>query len=149
MEQIWIGKEIHSLNNMIRRYFESSPAKKEIEEVTSNNGWIIRYLSENEDHDIYQKDLEEHFTIARSTASRVLGLMEEKGMIRRLPVARDARLKKIVLTDKSRKILNLMCRDAEWMEQSLVKDFSEEEEKTLCSYIQRMKDNISSERPAR
>mgnify|MGYP001005593157 CR=1 FL=1 len=145
MEKIWIGWEIRSLYNLIRRYFEFSCGKKEIETITGNNGWIIGYLWRNEHagKDIYQKNIEEHFTITRSTASKVLGLMEQKGLIRRQAVARDARLKKIILTEKAKKIKGLMHRDAERMEQNLIMGFTDAEVKTLYSYIQRMKKNIS------
>ena len=142
MEKL-IGLELRSLNNLIRRYFEFSSHKKEIETVTGNNGWIIGYLAKNADRDIYQKDLEEHFTITRSTASKVLTLMEQKGLIRREAVARDARLKKIVLTDKAKEIRGLMNEDAEKMEQTLIKGFTEDEIRMLYSYLQRMKENIS------
>lgn len=144
MDEIWVGREFHSLNNLIRRYFEFSSHKREVETITGNNGWIIGYLSENADKDIYQRDLENHFTIARSTASKVLRLMEQKGLIQRQAVAHDARLKKIVLTQKANKIKGLMREDAEIMEQTLTKGFTEEELKTLYSYIQRMKENITN-----
>jgi MarR family transcriptional regulator for hemolysin len=148
MDEIWVGRELHSLNNLIHRYFEFSSHKKEVETITGNNGWIIGYLSENTDKDIYQRDLENHFTIARSTASKVLRLMEQKGLIQRQAVAHDARLKKIVLTQKANKIKGLMMEDMEIMEQTLTKGFTEEELKTLYSYIQRMKENITNNKPA-
>lgn len=144
MDEIWIGREFHSLNNLIHRYFEFSSHKREVETVTGNNGWIIGYLSENADKDIYQRDIEKHFTIARSTASKVLRLMEEKGLIQRQPVAHDARLKKIILTQKAYEIKGLMREDAEMMERTLTQGFTEEELKTLHSYIQRMKENITN-----
>lgn len=142
MEKIWFGLELRSLNNLIRRYFEFASHRKEIETVTGNNGWIIRYLAENKDKDVYQKDLEEQFTVTRSTTSKVLRLMEQKGLIRRQAVNRDARLKKIVLTEKAWKIKELMREDAEKMEQSLIKGFTEEELQTFYSYLQRMKANL-------
>ena len=144
MDEIWIGREFHSLNNLIHRYFEFSSHKREVETITGNNGWIIGYLSENSDKDIYQRDIEKHFTIARSTASKVLRLMEEKSLIQRQPVAHDARLKKIILTQKAYEIKGLMREDAEMMEQTLTQGFSEEELKTLHSYIQRMKENLTN-----
>ena len=142
MENQMIGRELRSLNNLIRRYFEFTTHKQEIEAITGNNGWIIGYLAQNHDRDIYQKDLERHFTITSSTASRVLSRMEQKGLIQRQPVARDARLKKIVLTEKAWRLKGLMREDIVQMEQTLVRGFSETEKKTLYSYIQRMKQNI-------
>lgn len=143
MDERLIGRELRSLNNLIRRYFDFATHRKEIETVTGNNGWIIGYLAENTDKDIYQKDLERHFTITRSTASRVLSRMEQKGLIERQPVARDARLKKIVLTDKAWQLKGLMRQDVVQMEQTLLHGFTEEEKRTLSAYIQRMKHNIT------
>lgn len=142
MDGIRIGRELRALDNTIRRYFEFSSHRSEIQRATGNNKWIICYLAENEGKDIYQKDIENHFTIARSTASKVLNLMEQKGMIQRQPVAQDARLKKIVLTDEAKKIQGLMQEDSERMNRTLTKGFTDEELETLRSYLQRMRANL-------
>lgn len=143
MEGKKVGLELRALNNLIRRYFASSVRGKEIKSVTGNNGWIIGYLSAHADEDIYQKDIEDHFTIARSTASRVLSLMEQKGLIQRLAVRQDARLKKIVLTEKACKIREIMLEDAAILESTLIKGFQAEEVDVLLSYIKRIKENIT------
>jgi DNA-binding MarR family transcriptional regulator len=138
-----IGFELRALNNLIRRYFEFSAHKREIDRVTGNNGWIIGYLANHSESAIYQKDIEEHFTIARSTASKVLTRMEEKGLIERLAVEEDARLKQIVLTERAREISGIMTEDADGMEKNLMNGFSDAEIAQLVSYIDRMKENIS------
>ena len=143
MEKTSVGMELRSLNNLIRRYFHFSSHKKEIESATRSNGWIIAYLADREESDIFQKDIEDHFTITRSTASKVLSLMEQKGLVQRQAVEQDARLKKIVLTEKARDLSKIMRKEAEKMEEALVQGFSDEEIETLFSYIKRMKDNIS------
>ncbi|MGE4353992.1 MAG: MarR family winged helix-turn-helix transcriptional regulator [Oscillospiraceae bacterium] len=143
MEKDTIGVELRSLNNLIRRYFEFSSHKKEVDSVTGNNGWIIGYLADNKGHDIFQKDIEDHFTITRSTASKVLSLMERKGLIQRLAVAQDARLKKIVLTEKAWDINKVMKKDSKEMDETLLRGFTEGEIEALISYIRRMKENIS------
>lgn len=140
-----IGIEFRSLSNLIRRFFEFSSHKKEIVNVTGNNGWIIGYLADNLNRDIYQKDIEEHFTITRSTASKVLSRMEQNGLIQRQTVTQDARLKKIVLTPAALKIRNIMLEDEEKLERTLTKGFTGEEIELLLSYIKRMKKNISPE----
>ncbi|GAU78914.1 MarR family winged helix-turn-helix transcriptional regulator [Fusibacter sp. 3D3] len=140
-----LGFELRSLNNLIKRYFEFSSHRKEIETITGNNGWIIGYLGRNVDRDIFQRDIEEHFTITRSTASRVLSLMAQKGLITRETVSQDARLKKIVLTEKALELRELMLEDITRLEQTLIKGFTEEEIKVLHAYIQRMKANISAD----
>ena len=147
MEKIWIGLEIRSLNNLICRYFEFSSHRKEIETVTGNNGWIIGYLAENKKKDIFQKDLEDHFSITRSTASKVLILMEQKGLILRQAVEQDARLKKLVLTEKAWKIHDLMKEDAIKMEQTLTEGLTDEEMHVLLLSIKKMRANISGVKP--
>lgn len=138
-----IGLELRSINNLVKRYFAFSSLKHEIDSVTGNNGWIIGYLANHSDEDIYQKDIEERFTITRSTASKVLTLMEQKGLIQRQAVAQDSRLKKIVLTEKAWKIRKVMLKNAEELEQVLLKGFEEPEIEALLSYLKRMKDNIT------
>lgn len=140
-----VGLELRSLNNMIRRFFEFSSHKKEIETVTGNNGWIIGFLADNPDREIFQRDIEEHFTITRSTASKVLSLMEQKGLVRRMSVLQDARLKKIVLTDKAHDIRKIMLDDREKLENTLMKGFTEDEVELLVNYLTRMKENISNQ----
>ena len=146
MKEIRFGLELRTLNNMIKRYFEFSSHKSEVETITGNNGWIIGFLSRNacEGKDVYQKDIEDHFNITRSTVSNVLSLMEQKELIQRLPDPQDARLKKIVLTKRAEGISEILKADADKMERTLTKGFTQEELETLYSFIQRMKDNISS-----
>ena len=63
-------------------------------------GWIIGYLYRHSDEDVFQKDLEAEFQMARSTASGILQSMEKKQLIIRESIPRDARLKRLVLTPK-------------------------------------------------
>jgi len=142
MRKKTIGFELRSLNNLIMRKFENSPTRKQVDSVTGTNGWIIGFLTENVDKEIYQKDLEEQFSITRSTASKVVILMEKKGLIERRGVPHDARLKKLILTEKAWEISELMIEDATQMEETLTEGFTQEELDLLISYIGRMKHNI-------
>ena len=100
-----IGIRLRMLNNAVRRYIDrTSESKTEIDNLTCSNGWIIGHLCESEQlgREVYQRDLEDEFGITRSTASKVLILLEKKGLIARESVSHDARLKKITLTERSR-----------------------------------------------
>ncbi len=96
-----IGFAVRRLFNAIKRDIESTRDSEGIEHVKGINGWAISYLYENSDKDIFQRDFEEKFSIRRSTASKMLKTMEQNGFIERISVESDARLKKIVLTDKA------------------------------------------------
>ena len=137
------GKEIRSLSNLIRRFMTLKLNKSFVESATGSNAWILLYLSCHSD--VCQRDLEKEFCITRSTASKVVILMEKKGFIRRESVLGDARLKKLLLTEKGEQIVTLMKDDKNVVEQTLVKGFTEEELIQFCNYIERMKNNIQGD----
>ncbi len=142
MAKNFISKQLHSLSNLIMRYFDNSPIKKSLDEVTGTNGWIIGYLAENEGREMYQKDLEKEFGITRSTASKVINRMVQKGLIKRESVSSDARLKKLVLTPLAWEVFRKMEVDHTNLEQKLMNGFTEEETQMLRNYIDRMYHNM-------
>lgn len=144
MKKDCIGNDVRILSHQIHRWIENSPNKKKIDSCTGTNAWIIGYISDKTDEhvDVYQKDLERCFEITRSTASKVVNLMVEKGMIERQSVPWDARLKKLVLTDRGREIHNLMEDDFSVVEQTLSQGFSEEELARFFDYMHRMQKNM-------
>ena len=95
------GFEVRRLDHVFARNLEAKVREKGIDELTLMHGWIIRYLIENQDKDIYQKDIEKHCSIGRSTVTNILQLMEKNGFIYRESVEKDARLKRIVPTKKA------------------------------------------------
>ena len=140
MSEKMIGRELRSLSNLIMRQVERQ--QKDMDTVTAANGWIIGYIADNSPRDIYQRDLEETFGITRSTVSKNINLMVQKGLIVREGVAHYARLKKLVLTPKAWVMFEKMKRDSFEMEKRLTSGFSPEELKLLLQLIERMKQNM-------
>ena len=136
------GMEIHALDNLIRRRAENIKSLQYVESVTGTNGWIIGYIADHCDQNIYQKDLEEKFSITRSTASKVIKRMEQKGLIERHSVPHDARLKKLVLTERAKALHEEIIQDVDEIERELLIGFSNEEKVLLFSFINRLKLNI-------
>ena len=99
---------IRSLHNVVNRYLRVTRPEA-AEDISNGNVDVIVYLARHDNEEIFPQDIEQRFGVTRSTSCRVLGLMEQKGLIAREPVKRDARLKKIVLTDKSRHIAEESC----------------------------------------
>lgn len=139
-----LGLELRILSNLTRRYFEQYSHKKCIEEITGTNSWIIGYIGDRmaAGEDVYQRDMETQFGITRSTASKVINLMVQKGLIERQSVPHDARLKKLVLTEKSQEIKRLMDEDHLLFEQALRKGLDEDELQMLFSCLDKMKKNL-------
>lgn len=137
-----IGFEIKIVSNLIKRHFDQLSSRKEIDDLTGTNGWVIGYIARNMDRDVFQRDLEAEFSIRRSTASKILQLMERKGFIKREAVPYDARLKKLVLTEKALEIHAKSTRDIEEFEEKLSKGLTEEEINTFLAIIDKIKHNI-------
>lgn len=137
-----VGIEIRSLSNMIFRTMKNSAIRRQVEKITGTNSWIIGYLADHAEQDIFQKDLEAEFSITRSTASKVVNLMVQKGLIERRSVPQDARLKKLVLTPQALELGQLIFAAGDEMEARLTRGFSTAELDTFFSYIERMKENI-------
>ena len=63
-------------------------------------------------------------------------------MIERTFVSHDGRMKRIVLTDKSRELGRRMHKEFEQTEKQLTKGFTPEELKTLCGFLDRIQGNL-------
>lgn len=115
------------LSNQIRRKIERDLVDQGMK-VPSTQSRIIGFLyKESFKRDIFQKDIEEAFGIRRSSVTNVVQLMDKNGYIERVSVAEDARLKKIVLTDKGLEVQKIVGKVLEEAENSLRGVYSEEE----------------------
>ena len=138
-----IGFQLHSLSNLMKRRMEHSEFFSHMDDnVTRNNGWILNYLACHSDRDIYQKDIENDFCIRRSTVSKSIRLMEEKGFIRREAVPSDARLKKLVLTPDGKKLQAAIEREQQETERLLRQGVTEDELNIFFQVMEKFKKNI-------
>lgn len=142
MEEYKIGLEIKKTSNLIRREMDKSIGKMQEESLVGNSGWIIGFLARNQDRDIFQKDLEQRFIMRRSTVSSMLSLMEEKGLIERVPVSYDARLKKLVLTKKALSIHHKVACEMMKMDKKLSAGLSDAELKEFFRILTKIRGNI-------
>ena len=137
-----VSRLVGMIHNGLHRQMESDPVFQEMEGVTGKNGWIIGYLCHHQGEPVYQKDLERAFNVTRSTASKVLTLMEKKGLICRKSVKEDARLKKIELTETALRMGEQMESSRIEMEQRLTRGFTEEEKAQMVEYLHRVLENV-------
>lgn len=137
-----LGFEIGRTSRLIKRVLDNNSQKEYIDKLTGTHGWALGYLHRNRDRDIFQKDFEKEFDIRRSTASHILSLMEENGMITRESVPYDARLKKIVLTEKAMNIQEEVMQFFDKLEQEFEKNITKEELEIFYSVLDKINDNI-------
>ena len=116
-----------------------------MDQVTVMHGWIIGYLYDHPDQDIYQKDIETAFHITRSTVTNIVKLMEKKGYIQRVSVEKDARLKKLILTEKAKQIQRQNYMDMHnIVEKQLTKNISAEDLETCLRVLKTMRTNLEN-----
>ncbi len=137
-----IGFELRHCSRIIRRYMDSDAVKSYLDEMTGTHGWAIGYFYNNRDRDIFQRDFEKEFDIRRSTASNILSLMEKNGLIVRVGVPQDARLKKIILTQKAVELHERVEDQFKKMEADISKGISSEEMDAFFLTIDKIKNNI-------
>lgn len=132
---------IRSLHNVISRYLAST-RPEQVDGLSGGNIDIIAFLARHSEREIFPQDVERRFGVTRSTSSRVLGLMERKGLIVRESVRRDARLKKIVLTDKSRDIAEALRENAVAMESILLQGLNDDDIRQFMHVLDVMQSNL-------
>lgn len=136
-----LGFEIRTLNNCVKRFFQATKPP-ELQQSTGVHGWAIKYFYENRNKDIFQRDFEERFSIRRSTATNMLKLMEKNGIITRESVDYDARLKKIVLTEKAIAIHKKAVKNIEMIESTLKNGITDEELASFYNVVDKIKLNL-------
>lgn len=136
-----LGHKVRIIHNNIDKYFHNSWEKAGIEPTRMQCG-TLHYLRMNQEKDVFQKDLEAAFSISGATATNILKIMEKDGLISRVPMEKDARLKKIQMTEKGMRYDNVARENVVQLEEGMVKGFSEEELMIFREYLDRLTQNI-------
>lgn len=139
-----VAPEVRRLDHMMARNMEAHAKAYGVDEVTVMHGWIIRYLYEQCEFEIevYQKDIEKKFGIGRSTVTNIIQLMEKKGYLQREAVERDARLKKLVLSEKGRSHHLQMESLVEQLSVETAEGISNEELDVFFRVMNKLEENI-------
>ncbi len=139
-EQKRVGYEVHTLDRMIGQLINSLFEK---EGLTITQSWVIGFLYDRQKENIFQKDIEAHFHMARSTATGVLQVMEKHGILNREPVPSDARLKRLVLTEQGIRLQIATMENFARMEEILKGGISPEDMRIFFETVERIRENIS------
>lgn len=136
-----IGPLIRSADLEIKRTVYLCIRNTGLDKVTAANGYILHYLSENADKDVFQKNMETEFNIGKSAVTSILNLMEDKGYIARSSVDRDARLKKITLTEKGAEVNRCIEKNIAYTNSRLLDGISRDDYLCFAGVIKRICEN--------
>lgn len=138
-----MGLDISKINHIISRKVDAAVINAIDDNLTVSQAYVIDFISmEGKDRDIFQKDLEKEFDLKRSSISLMLNNMEKSDLIQRVPVAEDARLKKIILTDKAIMLHKKISNAIDSVENKLCKDLTTDEIKIFYKILDKIRDNI-------
>lgn len=136
----YIGKDIIVLSNRIKRKMRVAA---ESFGITDTQGRVLRYIwEESKKREVFQKDIEDEFDIRRSSVTQIIKLLERDGLIVRESVQRDARLKKLILTEKAIEIQKVMNGKVRELEAEMQKDISPEEKELFLKILCKIRKNV-------
>ncbi len=138
-----LGLSIEKIDHIISRKIDSAVIKAIGNNLSVSQAYVIDFIAmEGKSREIFQKDIEKEFDLKRSSVSLMLNNMEKNDLIKRVSVSEDARLKQIILTDKSIKIHEKISTAIYSVENKLVEDLTPEEIKIFLGIIDKMRNNL-------
>ena len=138
-----VGMQINCVSNLIRRSIDLRIAGMPGEKLSRMDSWIIHYMLDHQQEDVFQKDVEKALAMTRSNVSKAVDQMVSKGLIMRSPVDYDARLKKLTLTPKVLEIHRQIEGEIAEFEKLLVEGFTTRELEQFKDYLERIAHNIN------
>lgn len=137
------GLLINKLSNCLRR--RSGEIQRSVG-ITGAQGAILDFIiAESAADEVCQRDIEKEFGLRPSTATEVLQSLEAVGLIRRVPSARDARIKNIEFTPQAGGIRAVLKGEINDTERLLLKGITPAEHELFMAVGAKMLRNMSGE----
>lgn len=139
-----VGQSLRCLQRLIHQKVEVLKVESK-DDLTLVQAHTLRYLDEHKEEDVFQRDIEKILNVRRSTCTEILNVLERDGYIERHSVNSDKRLKKLVLTAKTKELHLTISKNVERLEALLKKDINEEELEIFFKVIDKMKQNVKED----
>lgn len=133
------ARYVSKLSNKLRRKIDAFSSR---ERMSGAEGRVLHYLL-IQSGDVFQKDIEEEYSLRPSSATELLKKMEGHGLIRREPLERDARMKRIVVSEEGQRYRGQVMEDITRLEEELTRGIPKQDLEVFFRVIEKMMDNIS------
>ena len=133
------ARYVSKLSNKIRRRLDAFSSR---DQFSGSQGRVLHFILAQKE-DIFQKDIEEEYGLRPPTATELLKQMEKNGLIYREAVPYDARLKRIVATEKAMQYQELIHQSLEETEDRLTSGISPQDLAVFFRVINQMIRNMS------
>ena len=136
-------KEIKCFENEFRRKIIIKDKRFMISNYSQAQ--VIKYLVDNINKDISQKELENVLGIRKSTMSGILDTMEKKNIIKRISSDVDRRSKIIKFSDENIKHHREVVDKMKIINNIITKDISKKDLDIFFEVLDKMRDNLNKE----
>ena len=143
MKKYKLGLDIEKIDRIISRDMDANIMQAVGDKVTVSQAYVKDFMINTDKEDIFQKDLEKQFDLKRAAIRLMLNNMEKNDLIKRVPVSEDARLKKIVLTEKAIALSTKIIGAVDEIEHTLVEDLTQEEIDNFYTVLNKMRNSLS------
>ena len=135
-----LGRNVHMLSRLLKRNTDIEVTKYGITGVQS--AMIGFIYEETRKKDVFAKDIEKAFDLRRASSAGLIQNMEKNGLIKREMVGNDARLKKIVLTEKALELRRKLDKSIKNMEKKMLEGLTKEEVEKYLELTKKMAKNL-------
>ena len=134
----YAARYISKLSNKLRRKIDAFSSR---ENLSGSQGRVLHFILAQTGN-VFQKDIEE-YSLRPPTATELLKKMEHDGLIHREAMPNDARMKRIVVSEKALQYRDMVIADITHLEDELTCGISSTDMDTFFRVIEKMLDNIS------
>jgi DNA-binding MarR family transcriptional regulator len=137
VKELNVEKSLIVASNLLKRRMEHQITEfsPNDDQISASNAQIIGFLVVNKDQEIFQKTIEQAFSLRPSTVSANLRLMETKGFIKREFSKLDARKKRVIPTQKAIDFNEKLCKKGVEIEEEFIEIFNNDEYEELKSLL--------------
>ncbi len=141
------GSSEDSIHKLYQRVYKNliKLIRSELEPYDFNRGeFPLLFKLIKKGDGVTQKEICEMLYISKSTTSKIIKRLVEKGYLRKEKDPDDKRASRIFLTEKKDKIEDLIKEIDQKAENKILEGFDKEEKEELRSYLERILDNLDS-----
>lgn len=137
-----IAFTLRVIHNQIKTVIHKSFPRCDNAPQSQLQGGILGYLFHHQNDPVYQRDIEKEFRISGATATNTLQVMEKNGLIVRKSQDKDARLKRIVMTEPARERHAKVEEHMLYLDKRMLQGITEEEISELYRLLGKLLDNL-------
>lgn len=132
-----VGYLIQQISHLLEQLLNKNLAN---EDLSVSHARVIYLLYKNDG--MTQSELQQDLLIKASSITKLIDVLEEKGLVKREACNEDARVRRIYLTEEGRKKEEKLCKIKEDTEAKLLSTLSENERKELIRFLKLIKTTL-------